>query len=151
MMVHIEATGPAQGNGWWKELAGWYLQKTMGQGFAIHCWEDEREEIRQALGCGTVRPSSWAYGAVITGKVTKEFGAFLLSSARFQKTGPDGGAQMTPFFNVFLGDVFFSAHYGREVDMKLPAGEQDGELGALLEALSRKEWLTVYPYDAPGM
>ena len=129
MMVHMEATGPAQGNGWWKELAGWYLPKTMGRKFAIRCWEDEREEIRQALGYGTVAPSHWDGGMVITGEVTEKFGAFLLSSACFQETGPDGGAQMTPFFGVELGDAFFSAHYGREVDVKLPAGGQGGELG----------------------
>ena len=149
-MIHVEVTGPTEGNGWWKELAGLYLGETAGQEFAIHCWKDEVEEIQLALGYGAVQPSNWAYGTQIAGGVTAEFGDFLLSSAQYQKQGPDLGEQMTPFFGVFLGGVFSSSHYGRELDVAELEGEPGRALEALLERLKQKDWLTIYEYREQG-
>ena len=102
-MIHIEVTGPTAGNGWWKELAGLYLGETAGQEFSIHCWKDEEDCIQKALDYGAVQPSNWAYGTQVAGGVTAEFGDFLLSSAQYQKQGPDFGEQMTPFFRRVSG------------------------------------------------
>lgn len=146
-MVHIEVIGPVPDLSWWKELAGLYLRESLGREFSIHCWKDEKAEIQQALRYGTVRPSVWAYGTEMTGPVTEAFADFLLETARFQPTGPDGGAQMTPFFSVFLGDVFSSSHYGRELDVRPIAGEGAADWTALRERLARQEWLTVYDYE----
>lgn len=145
-MIHIEVTGPTAGNGWWKELAGLYLGETAGQEFSIHCWKDEEDCIQKALDYGAVQPSNWAYGTQVAGGVTAEFGDFLLSSAQYQKQGPDFGEQMTPFFGVFLGGVFSSSHYGRELDVAELEGERGRALKELLEQLKQEDWLNICEY-----
>lgn len=146
-MTHIEVTGPAEGNSWWKELAGLYLRENLGKKFSIHCWKEEEEAIRQAMDYGAVQPSNWAYGTEIVGQVTGAFADFLLGSAQFQSIGPDFGAQMTTFFNVFLGEDFYSAHYGRELDVRPITGEGAEAWAVLQNRLARQDWLTVYDYE----
>ena len=146
-MIHIEVTGPTAGNGWWKELAGLYLGETAGQEFSIHCWKDEEDCIQKALDYGAVQPSNWAYGTQVAGGVTAEFGDFLLSSAQYQKQGPDFGEQMTPFFGVFLGGVFSSSHCGRELDVAELEGERGRALQELLEQLKQEDWLNICEYQ----
>ena len=145
-MIHMEVTGPSEGGGWWKELAGLYLRENMGEPFSIHCWQDEEVEIQLALSCGVVQPSNWAYGTEIVGTVTEEFADLLLAHAQYQKQGPDFGEQMTPFFGVFLGKSFSSSHYGRELDVKELGGPAGQALDELLKRLEGKDWLTVYRY-----
>ena len=140
-MLHIEVIAPPEGNAWWKELTGLYLRENQGQEFAIHCWRDEEEALEQALRFGRIQPSDWAYGTCVTGKVTEDFAQALLAGAQFQREGPDSSAQMTPFFNVFLGSSFSSSHYGRELDVEELSGPA---WDTLMENLSQKDWLTLY-------
>ena len=146
-MVHIEVTGPVPDLNWWKELTGLYLRETLGQEFSIHCWKDEEQEIQLALGYGVVHPSDWAFGTEISGPVTEPFLSFLLDQSQVLQTGPDGGAQMTPFFGIFLGSTFSSSHYGREVDIQPLQGSCGAALDALLEELKQKDWVTIYEYE----
>ncbi len=84
--------------------------------FEIHCWDDETQWFSLALRYGAEQMSLWKYGKIAAGRVTAEFSSFLLS---FSKPNPDGiGSKMTPFFNIFLDDFFFSSHYGAEVSLK---------------------------------
>ena len=43
------------------------------QTFSIHCWSDEIDEINHALLYGSIQDSDWAYGAIISGKITPSF------------------------------------------------------------------------------
>ncbi len=68
------------------------------QTFSIHCWSDEIDEINHALLYGSIQDSDWAYGAIISGKITPGIIDFILSyeSAPCSKTGTY--EKMTPFF-----------------------------------------------------
>ena len=67
------------------------------QTFSIHCWSDETDEINHAP-YGSIQDSDWAYGAIISGKVTPGIIDFILSyeSALCSKIGTY--EKMTPFF-----------------------------------------------------
>ena len=98
----------------WRVLAAKYLKTA--KSFEIHCWNDESEWIRLALQCGQEQKTDWSYGKVISGAVTEEFRAMLLSIPKPEDT--EIYNKMTPFFNVFLDNGFESSHYGTEVYLK---------------------------------
>ena len=81
--------------------------------FEIHCWNEESEWIEVALKYGTLKDSDWKYGKIITGNVTQEFSDMILNMPK--PTDIEIYNKMTPFFNVFLDDVFQSCHYGTEI------------------------------------
>ena len=81
--------------------------------FEIHCWNEEPEWIELALQYGSLKDDNWQYGKIITGDVTPEFVQMLLF---FNDTAAtEIYTKMTPFFNVFLDDMFQSCHYGTEL------------------------------------
>lgn len=88
-----------------------YLNKA--KTFEIHCWNEEEEWITLASRYGKIKRSNWQYGKVIEGEVTLEFTCMLLSLTKPQDTKIYN--KMTPFFNIFLDDVFQSCHYGTEI------------------------------------
>ena len=81
--------------------------------FEIHCWNEEPEWIELALQYGSLKDDNWQYGKIITGDVTPEFVQMLLSQTEPADT--EIYNKMTPFFNVFLDDMFQSCHYGTEL------------------------------------
>lgn len=81
--------------------------------FEIHCWNGEDEWIDVALRYGTLKESDWTYGKIVTGEVTPEFAAMLLTMPKPQDIELEN--KMTPFFNVFLDSGFQSSHYGAEL------------------------------------
>ena len=97
-------------NSRWVELAAGYL--TSAKTFEIHCWNEETEWIALALQYGELKDDDWKYGKIITGPVTPEFAKMLLSQPKPGDT--EIYNKMTPFFGVFLDDVFQSEHYGTE-------------------------------------
>ncbi len=66
---------------------------------------------------GTLKESDWKYGKIIAGIVTPVFASMLLHMPK--PAGTEIYNKMTPFFNVFLDDCFFSSHYGTEVYIKI--------------------------------
>ena len=94
----------------WIKLITGYLHKA--ETFEIHCWNEEPEWIALALQYGEVKNDDWTYGTIITGKVTPSFIAMLLGQHKPADT--EIYNKMTPFFSVFLDDVFQSCHYGTE-------------------------------------
>lgn len=81
--------------------------------FELHCWNEEAEWIELALRYGSLKEDDWQYGKIITGAVTPEFVQMLLSQPKPDDT--EIYNKMTPFFNVFLDDMFQSCHYGTEL------------------------------------
>ncbi len=81
--------------------------------FEIHCWNGEDEWIAVALRYGRLKESDWTYGKMIAGEVTPEFADMLLTMPKPQDTEIEN--KMTPFFNVFFDNRFYSNHYGTEV------------------------------------
>ena len=81
--------------------------------FEIHCWNEEEEWIDVALRYGRLQKSDWTYGKIVTGEVTPEFADMLLTMPKPQDVELEN--KMTPFFNVFFDNRFYSNHYGTEV------------------------------------
>ena len=81
--------------------------------FEIHCWNEETEWIELALKYGKLKESDWSYGKVIIGEVTPEFIKMILSQPK--PTDIEAANKMTPFFNIFLDDIFQSSHWGTEI------------------------------------
>ena len=80
--------------------------------FEIHCWNEESEWIELALQHGKPKDDDWRHGKIIAGDVTPEFVQMLLGLPK--PTDTEIYNKMTPFFNVFLDNVFQSCHYGTE-------------------------------------
>ncbi|MBP3399100.1 MAG: hypothetical protein J6K75_05015 [Erysipelotrichaceae bacterium] len=97
-------------NSKWIEHITAYL--TTAKTFEIHCWNEEPEWIELALQYGELKDDDWKHGKIITGKVTPQFIDMLLNQPKPADT--EIYNKMTPFFNVFLDDVFQSCHYGTE-------------------------------------
>ena len=94
----------------WLDLIKPYIANA--KRFEIHCWNEETELIESALKYGRIKKDKWKYGKIVEGDVTQQFTDFVLG---FKK--PDDTEiynKMTPFFNIFLDDVFQSCHYGTE-------------------------------------
>lgn len=81
--------------------------------FEIHCWNEEAEWIDLALRFGKLKDDPWKYGKIIVGNVTPAFVQMLLSQPK--PTDIELENKMTPFFNVFLDNIFQSCHYGTEL------------------------------------
>lgn len=106
-----------------------YLQKTnkvwkehmwrnlcVAKRFEIHCWMNEKEWIDLALQFGTLKDSDWRYGEIIAGEVTPAFIEMVLGLPK--PTDTELFNKMTPFFSIFLDDVFSSEHYGTALYQK---------------------------------
>ena len=94
---------------WIKLIAG-YLNTA--KTFEIHCWNEEAELLELALQYGNLKDHDWMYGKIVIGKVTPQFIDMLLGLKKPEDT--EIYNKMTPFFNVFLDDIFQSCHYGTE-------------------------------------
>ncbi len=95
----------------WKDLMKEYLTKT--DNFELHIWNEETELIDFALKYGTIKEDPWQYGKIITGNVTEKFIEMILSTAEESHDGVFH--KMTPYFGIFLDDIFESSHYGTEI------------------------------------
>lgn len=94
----------------WVQLIINYLNTSTT--FEIHCWSEETEWIELALQYGELKADDWKHGKIIIGKVTPHFIEMLINLPK--PTDTEIYNKMTPFFNVFLDDVFQSCHYGTE-------------------------------------
>ena len=97
-------------NSKWIQLITGYLDTA--KTFEIHCWNEELEWIGLALQYGELKDDDWKYGKIVAGKVTPQFIEMLLNLPKPADT--EIYNKMTPFFNVFLDNVFQSCHYGTE-------------------------------------
>ncbi len=95
----------------WKEIIEPHLRKS--KSFEIHCCNEEKEAIRQALSFGKMKDQG-QYETVIAGEVTGAFIRCILSAAKPADT--EIYNKMTPFFSIFLDDGFSSEHYGTELN-----------------------------------
>lgn len=81
--------------------------------FELHCWNEETDWISLAARYGTIQESGWSYGKIVAGDVTPDFRAMLLTLEKPLDTEITN--KMTPFFNLFLDEIFLSSHYGTEI------------------------------------
>ena len=65
---------------WWNDLVK--ACAVVGDTFEIHCWSDETAEIMAALRYGQKVKTSWSGGAVIRGRITREFLSFLTEAKK---------------------------------------------------------------------
>ena len=85
--------------------------------FEIHCCNEEKEWIEEALKYGTLKKSDWKYGKIIEGDVTSEFITMILDMPKPEDV--EIYNKMTPFFSIFLDEYNFqSCHYGTEIYVK---------------------------------
>ena len=69
---------------WWNEIVR--TCAVVGDPFEIHCWSDERAEVKAALRFGHRVASTWRDGTVIQGRITKDFLSYLTESRKPQDT-----------------------------------------------------------------
>ncbi len=110
-MIDIFLDNESNKNEAWKEIIEGYLVDNVS--FELHIWNEEKELIKKMKAYGVIFESDWKFGVVFAGKVTAEFKEMLLSS---HSTKTDNKA--TPFFSIFLSDIFYSEHYGTELHIK---------------------------------
>ena len=144
-MINIEVIKDPLNITWWKNMVQGVLTANKVQTFSIHCWSDEIDEINHALLYGSIQDSDWAYGAIISGKITPSFIDFILSyePAPCSKTGTY--EKMTPFFNVVLEPYFFSSHYGREVSIS-QMDIRKGNIRRTIKTLFDEDWVIIHSF-----
>lgn len=143
-MISFQVVKNTSSNDWWIKLAKIFLRNCLGENFSIHCWKSE--EFLRDLACryGKIEKSSWEYGFIVNGKVTESFSKFLIElSLKIEKDCKRGNQKLTPFFNVFLGDVFFSSHYGQEIQIACE-GQRVQEVQNIVLPLLTGGFITVY-------
>ena len=102
-------------NSKWLELMTEVLKDA--KTFEIHCWNEEKEWVEEALKFGTLKKSDWKYGKIIEGDITAEFITMILGMQKPEDV--DIYNKMTPFFSIFLDEYNFqSCHYGTEIYVK---------------------------------
>ncbi|MBQ7049947.1 MAG: hypothetical protein IJN87_04880 [Firmicutes bacterium] len=102
-------------NSEWKALMWKHLCDA--KRFEIHCWKTETEWIDLALNYGELVETSWQWGKIIAGDVTPAFIEMVLELPK--PTDTELFNKMTPFFSIFLDDIFCSEHYGTELYQKV--------------------------------
>lgn len=131
---------------WWKSLAQIFLIDNLGGDFSIHCWSDEQDTIQQVLQYGNICPSDWKYGSIISGKITQNFIDFILNSPQLDSTLPQGDRKISPFFNLFLGESFYSSHYGSEITFI--SQPHNSEISDIIDSLLAKDLAVSYSLDS---
>lgn len=99
-----------QDNYYWKELISIFV--VVGLKFEIHCWNEETEEIKEALKFGKEKSTDWEFGAIIEGIIDEKFIEMIHNTVKPSDT--EIYNKMTPFFSIFLENGFSSEHYGTE-------------------------------------
>lgn len=118
---------------WWNDIVK--ACAVVGDVFEIHCWSDERAEIKAALQFGHKVTSTWREGTVIRGRITKEFLSFLMEAPKPQDTGIYN--KMTPFFTIIFGSTLHSEHYGTEIIISRVIREKERSLERILDQLEK--------------
>ena len=126
-MINIEVIKDPLNITWWKNMVQGVLT------------------ANHALLYGSIQDSDWAYGAIISGKITPSFIDFILSyePAPCSKTGTY--EKMTPFFNVVLEPYFFSSHYGREVSIS-HMDIRKGNIRRTIKTLFDEDWVIIHSF-----
>ncbi len=114
----------------WKKVITSFA--VIGQTFEIHCWREETEEINAALQYGRKKQADWEYGTIIEGTIDDRFLNMLHHTQK--PVNARVANKMTPFFSIFLENVFSSEHYGTELHI-LTAPVNDSGFTMLLEQL----------------
>lgn len=130
---------------WWPILAEIFLEKNIGNCFSIHCWSDEHEIIQKSLLYGSISNSTWKYGAVISGTITSAFINFVLNFHPTNINNKHDDIKMTPFFNLFLGESFYSAHYGTEITFSTQSS--NSKIDNIINSLLSQDIAVIYPLD----
>ena len=100
-----------QDNHYWKKLISMFAM--VGLKFEIHCWNEETEEIKNALKFGKKKSTDWEFGTIIEGVVDKKFIEMIYHTAKPLDVAIYN--KMTPFFSIFFENGFSSEHYGTEL------------------------------------
>lgn len=98
-------------NHYWKELISMFVMP--GLKFEIHCWNEEAEEIKEALKFGKEKSTDWEFGTIIEGVIDEKFIEMIHNTVKHTDTAIYN--KMTPFFSIFLENGFSSEHYGTEI------------------------------------
>ena len=146
IMIFIEILSTPPNNIWWQQLICLYLKFNIGNSFSIHCWNDELKEIYYAKQFGTAQSDQWKYGTIISGKINEKFIDFVISSSKDLVIQHSNDIKMTPFFNIFLDNQFYSSHYGTEINITTHNGLIDRELFTIIQSIENSNWAIVH-YD----
>ena len=143
-MINIEVIKDPLNITWWKNMVQGVLTANKVQTFSIHCWSDEIDEINHALLYGSIQDSDWAYGAIISGKVTPGIIDFILSyeSALCSKIGTY--EKMTPFF-MWCWNHIPSVHYGRKISIK-HMDIRKGNIRRTIKILFGEDWVIIHSF-----
>lgn len=117
---------------WWNDLVR--ACAVIGDTFEIHCWSDEKTEMKAALKYGHKETSSWSGGTVIRGRITREFLSFLIEAPK--PTDTQIYNKMTPFFTIIFGNVMHSEHYGTEIIISKVARENQPTVDRILDQMA---------------
>lgn len=123
---------------WWNDIVR--ACAVIGDPFEIHCWSDERAEVKAALRFGHKVSSTWRDGTVVQGRITKEFLSFLTESKKPEDT--EIYNKMTPFFTIIFGNKLHSEHYGTELIISRVIREKEGAVDRVLDQM--KDIATVH-------
>ncbi len=146
LQIEVQIQGNSlKDNHYWKQLISMFT--VIGLKFEIHCWNEEKEEIKSALKFGMEKQTEWELGTIIVGVIDDKFIDMLRDT-----TKPAGIAvynKMTPFFSIFFENGFYSEHYGTEIHI-LSAPVANADLTALLRQLTPFATITTFNGDGKG-
>lgn len=101
---------------WWEGLVRLYARP--GLEAALHCWKEEDTACRLAAAIFPEKENaSWPYGRIFSGVLDEKTIEAILAPAPGEE-GP------TPFFTVTMGTSLSSEHWGTELYLEPPMGNE---------------------------
>lgn len=138
MNLMITADNSVCDNQWWKDLFVACVKS--GDYFEIHCWQDEKTELRLAGDYGDTACYSIPDMKIVHGTVSDRLLAYLEYVAK--PSDAHGYNKMVPFYTIRIGNHFSSEKYGTEIMLNIKSPKSEKQVLNILGRMGRG--ITVY-------
>ena len=118
-MIELNINYSTDDNTCFKEIICGYLKN--GATFEIHVWNEETKLIQLLEKIATIKGSDWSYGIIFEGIINDDFKKLMLSFSKPKDI--EVYNKMTPFFSIFIDNIFYSEHYGTQIHID-PSAEK---------------------------
>lgn len=138
MNVLITADNSVCDNQWWKDLFVACVKP--GDYFEIHCWQDEKTELRLAGDYGDTACYSIPDMKIVHGTMSDRMQAYLEHVGK--PSDAHGYNKMVPFYTIRIGNHFSSEKYGTEIMLNIKSPKSVKQVLNILGRMGRG--ITVY-------
>ena len=131
MNLMITADQSVKDNQWWRDL--FQICAKTGDYFEIHCWQDEKTELRLAEDYGDIACYSIPDMKIVHGTISDRLLAYLEYVSKPRDS--ECYNKMVPFYTVRIGNHFSSEKYGTEIMLNSRSPKIEKQILAILSGI----------------